>query len=871
MSKRRFILAVVLVALAFSPAVRSEDAVQQRKDNPAAAGPLETMGDVRPVQPEGEPLTSPAYNSASRGFFMSQVNVNGSGQNILGDAGNEPSICVDPTDPNRMCIGWRQFDSVSSDFRQAGYGYTTDGGITWTFPGRIEAGIFRSDPVLASDASGNFYYNSLTTDEFQSDFWCHVFKSTDGGASWDNGTYAYGGDKQWFVIDKTGGTGNGNHYAFWTDYWSTCYPGFFTRSTNGGTSYESCITVSGSPYWGTLDVNSGGQLYICGDGFTIARSSNAQNPGSTISWDVSTTVNLDGSILYSGGPNPGGLMGQAWVATDRSGGPTDGNVYLLCSVDRSSTPDPCDVMFARSTNGGSSWSAPVRVNDDAGTAAYQWFGTMSVAPNGRIDVVWLDTRDDPGGYDSALYYSYSEDGGATWSPNEALTASFDPHVGWPVQNKMGDYFHMISDNTGAHLAFSGTYNGEQDVYYAHITRTLAVSVPGGAPISLTPGMPTAVTVRVNPGTENYIPGTATMYYRYSGSLFLTQSLVPLGGDLYQATLPAADCTDSPEFYFSAEGDQSGVVTDPYNAPAGFYSAVVGETAVFYSEPMDSNPGWTTTGLWAWGQPTGGGGQYGNPDPTSGHTGANVYGYNLSGDYENSLPERHLTSTAIDCTGKTGVTLSFWRYLGVETSSYDHAYLRVSTNGTSWTTLWQNGGEVTDSSWVEEVYDISAFADNQPTVYLRWTMGTTDSSWQFCGWNIDDVSLSAFECNGTVTDTIGTAISANPAAGTLPFVTQFTAQLSNLTDENRRAAGRVNVILGNGTPYTNWRAGFTNLSPAEVFTTFWNQSFPALASLVGNNVFTLQGQDVTPAPYNQPPFAPSGDTDSDSVTITATAP
>ncbi len=867
MSKRWLILSVLLTALVFSPAVWSEDAEQQKKEDPAAAGPLETMGDLQPVQPDGEVRTSPAYHSASRGFFMSQVNVNASGQNILGDAGNEPSICVDPTDPNKMCIGWRQFDNVSSDFRQAGYGYTTDGGVTWTFPGRIEAGIFRSDPVLASDASGTFYYNSLTTDEFQSDFWCHTFKSTDGGANWDAGTYAYGGDKQWFVIDKTGG-----HYAYWNYVFSTCYPDHFTRSTNGGSSYESCTTVTGYPHWGVNTVGPDGELYACGDGFLACRSDNAQNAGSTITWPVSTSVSLDGSIVYSGGPNPGGLMGQAWIAVNHASGPSRGHVYLLCSVSRSSTPDPCDVMFARSTDGGNSWGSPVRVNDDAGTSAYQWFGTMSVAPNGRIDAIWLDTRDDPGGYDSALYYSYSEDGGLTWAANEALTASFDPHVGWPVQNKMGDYFHMVSDNTGAHLAFAGTYNGEQDVYYAHITRTLSVSVPGGAPEVLTPDVAMAVNVRVNPGTENYVPGTATMHYRYNGGLFQTQSLLDLGGDLYQATLPAASCTDTPEFYFSAQGDQSGLVTDPYGAPGSFHTAVVGEIAVFFSENMDSDPGWTTEGLWAWGQPTGGGGDYGEPDPTSGYTGANVYGYNLSGDYENSLSETHLTSTVIDCTGKTGVTLSFWRWLGVETSNYDHAYLRVSTDGSSWTTIWQNGGEVSDTSWIEEVYDISAHADNQPTVYLRWTMGTTDSSWQFCGWNIDDVTLSAFECEGgVVTDTVATAIDASPAAGTLPFVTQFTAQLSNLTDENRRTAGLINVTLANGTSYTNWRAGWTNLSPAEVFTSVWNQSFPLLGTLVGDNVFILVGEDVTPAPYNQPPFLPSGDTDSDSITVTATAP
>src|SRR5262245_816722 len=63
---------------------------------------------------------------AQFGVFTScQVNVDASGNNIRGDAANEPSIAVDPTDGNKMMIGWRQFNSINSDFRQAGWGYTT--------------------------------------------------------------------------------------------------------------------------------------------------------------------------------------------------------------------------------------------------------------------------------------------------------------------------------------------------------------------------------------------------------------------------------------------------------------------------------------------------------------------------------------------------------------------------------------------------------------------------------------------------------------------------------------------------------------------------------------------------------------------------
>gem|GEM_PF-6129952 len=179
----------------------------------------------------------------------------------------------------------------------------------------------------------------------------------------------------------------------------------------------------------------------------------------------------------------------------------------------------------------------------------------------------------------------------------------------------------------------------------------------------------------------------------------------------------------------------------------------------YSWNMDTNPGWTTQGLWAWGPPTGGGGEYGGPDPASGYTGSHVYGYNLAGDYENNLPERHLTSKAINCAGLSNLSLKFRRWLGVEQPAFDHAYVRVSKDGTNWTTFWQNSAEVADASWVLQDLDISSVADGQSTVYLRWTMGITDYDWRYCGWNIDDVEIwgvpSCPDCpsNGVITNAI----------------------------------------------------------------------------------------------------------------------
>ena len=126
--------------------------------------------------------------------------------------------------------------------------------------------------------------------------------------------------------------------------------------------------------------------------------------------------------------------------------------------------------------------------------------------------------------------------------------------------------------------------------------------------------------------------------------------------------------------------------------------------------------------------------------------------------------------------------------------------------------------------------------------------------------------------GTAVETVGCSYTIEPAAGTLPFTTNHQVSLTNLAqNESRRVAATIDVQLAAGSTYKNWRAGWTNLGPAEVYSASWNQQLPALGSLVGENIFLLSAADVTPAPYNQPPYSPSGDTDSAPRTVTCAAP
>ncbi len=220
------------------------------------------------------------------------------------------------------------------------------------------------------------------------------------------------------------------------------------------------------------------------------------------------------------------------------------------------------------------------------------------------------------------------------------------------------------------------------------------------------------------------------------TLSINSAAESLGGGYYYAVVEFKNTTDH-------VGDSLRLV-----------NLEIGELAPVFVFDMSTDPGWAAEGQWSYGSPTGGGGEYGGPDPTNGYTGGKVYGYNLNGDYPNDLPEKNLTSQSLDFRGLRNTHLKFRRWLGVEQPEYDHARVSVSTNGADFETVWSNADEVADSSWVFMDIDISDIVDDKATVFLRWTMGQTDGGWRYCGWNIDDVEIWAIAPPECVQDITG---------------------------------------------------------------------------------------------------------------------
>jgi hypothetical protein len=155
--------------------------------------------------------------------------------------------------------------------------------------------------------------------------------------------------------------------------------------------------------------------------------------------------------------------------------------------------------------------------------------------------------------------------------------------------------------------------------------------------------------------------------------------------------------------------------------------------VLVQETFDTDPGWSRGGEWAFGSPTGGGTKNGNPDPVGGFTGANVYGVKIDGDYKtNPGGPFFLTAGPFDTSGYSNTRLDFYRWLNTDAATAVTATVDVSNDGSTWHNLYTNPAAtpVTDSAWQLQQLDMSAYADDQPAVYVRWgypTLGANDGA------------------------------------------------------------------------------------------------------------------------------------------------
>lgn len=344
--------------------------------------------------------------------------------------------------------------STSNHF--TGWSRSTDGGTTFTDMGSLPGNEDFGDPVFARDnTTGRVYFTTLSTGNK-----IQIFRSDDGGVTFLPAVNAYPGlpgptislDKQWIAVDNFAGAGQGNVYMAAMDFGSTS--GIkFTKSTDAGTTWTpnntalATGTVQGA--WITVGADHSVYLfYLNGAGGNSIRMRKSTDFGTT--WSAATTVTTLVTTLSNGGLNIGTNRTNAFPQVVVN--PVSGNLYMVYNDDVAGA-DRCNVFFTQSTNGGTTWSSPIVVNDDA-TTRDNWQPSLAITPDGsRLFVGFYDRRNDPANTLIEYFGANAAISGATvtFGRNYKIsTASFGVVVGVdPVINTtyMGDYDSAGADNS----------------------------------------------------------------------------------------------------------------------------------------------------------------------------------------------------------------------------------------------------------------------------------------------------------------------------------------------------------------------------------------------------------------------------------------
>jgi hypothetical protein len=269
---------------------------------------------------------------------------------------------------------------------------------------------------------------------------------------------------------------------------------------------------------------------------------------------------------------------------------------------------------------------------------------------------------------------------------------------------------------------------------------ITIAFPGGAPALIPPGQTTNIDFQVNPGTQNVQPGSPTLLYRFNNAAsFISVPATSQGGNNYRAVLPAANCGDTPQFYFTAMGDQGGQASLPGNAPTNFFSTQVGTIqtttvmdAAFSGATMPA--GWTSTGLWHLGNtcgPTGG-------TPCAGNSWA-YYGQNATCTYNTGTANSgNLVSPPMQIpTLVPGATASLTYCYSLQTeNSAGHDKAEVLINGTQAEIAAESAG-----TWTSHTIDMTPYSGQ--TVTLTFRFDTVDAVFNnFRGWQINQVRVVA---------------------------------------------------------------------------------------------------------------------------------
>jgi len=255
-------------------------------------------------------------------------------------------------------------------------------------------------------------------------------------------------------------------------------------------------------------------------------------------------------------------------------------------------------------------------------------------------------------------------------------------------------------------------------------QALQITLPSGPPATLLSGEATPFDVQIASNDDTIVPGSETLFFRYGNGAFQSAALMPVGGEMYTATLPPADCRDKPQFYVSADGALGGNLTEPAGGASDPLEAfVITGPDLLFADNFQADQGWTvsgdaTDGQWERGVPVNS--NRGDPPSDQDGSGQAFVTDNTAGDSDVENGTTILTSPAFDLSD--GGTISYAYWLNDAPSLIppgergDSLTVEIATDPAG--TIWQQIREYTQFSpgWRTD----SIIAPPSPTLRVRYS-------------------------------------------------------------------------------------------------------------------------------------------------------
>jgi len=431
--------------------------------------------------------------------FTNTSDVSGQSGTVYLNGEVEPSVAVDPSNPQHLVAIWQQDRWSNGGSRGLVVGVSTDGGNTWTdspMPGAsVNSGgtdLRSSNAWVSFGPDGKVYASWLGVPDpnVANPSGVYISASSDGGYTWSTPTAAItnNGDPNLFD-DKDTITADpytaGEAYVVWDrlDFSDNTGPAMFSRTTDGGQTWSTPVQIFNPANGQTIsnqvvvlpgDVVVDMAEYIdYGSGATSIVVMRSTDQGATWSSPITVSnINFDGIT----DPNTGaGVRAGEYIpmiATD----PTDGNIYIVWQDNRFSGGAHDDIAFSESTDGGFTWSTPIKANQtpqDLPTGDEQAFdATVAVAADGIVAVSYYDFRNNTGTggllTDRWIAFANPAEPNFTFGNEQRLTdSSFDLELAPNAYGEfLGDYETLVAGGESTNT-FSSLF-----------TETVSTDTPG---------------------------------------------------------------------------------------------------------------------------------------------------------------------------------------------------------------------------------------------------------------------------------------------------------------------------------------------------------------------------------------------------------